>query len=53
MTTLEKRVTDLERAQAGDGRLLVLFVHEPPTDDERQRVDFRIEIQRNACRINS
>ena len=51
MTTIEKRVTDLERVQAGNGRPLVLFVHQPPTDDERRAIEEAESIGRPVIRV--
>ena len=52
MTTIEKRVTDLERMQAGTGLPLVLFVHEPPADDERRRIEDAARIGRPVVLIS-
>lgn len=48
MPTIEKRVTDLERVHAGSEQPLMVFVHHPPTDDERRRIE---EAERSGRRV--
>ena len=52
MTTIEKRVTELERVLAGTGRPLMLFVHQPPTDGERHRIEEAERIGQKVIQVS-